>query len=146
MGTSRVLAIASQYVTPLLVVLSLVVLYRGHNLPGGGFIGGLIAASGLLLVALARGWEYLLGRLPLSPLAFIVAGLLVAVLSGVPGWLGEGNFLAGEWLPAWQVPVLGKVKLGTPLLFDVGVYLAVIGFTIQSAQAMGAEEERPWKE
>lgn len=138
--SSRLLLIATRYLGPLLVLLSLVVLYRGHNLPGGGFIGGLLAASAVMLLALARGWPVVTKRLLIDPIQLLVLGLAIAMVSGLPGILNSGAFLTGMWLPAIDVPLLGKLKLGTPLLFDLGVYLTVLGFTLKCAIAMGSSE------
>lgn len=137
--TSILLSIAIRYLVPLLWILSVVVLYRGHNLPGGGFIGGLVAASAVLLVALSEGWDDACKRMPFEPIIIMIAGLGLAILSGFFGLLSGGAFLQGVWLPFFEVPVLGYVKLGTPLLFDVGVYFVVIGFTVKCAEALGTE-------
>ena len=122
-----------------LVLLSLMVLYRGHNLPGGGFIGGLIAASGVLLVVLARGWHGIERTWWPNPLSLLATGLAVTVTSGGIGLVTGRDFLSALWLSSLQVPVLGIVKLGTPILFDLGVYLVVLGFTLKCAQALGEE-------
>jgi len=139
--TSTLLIISSRYITPLLLLLSLVVLYRGHNLPGGGFIGGLIAASAVLLLAISVGWHKTERRLPIQPMWLMVWGLAIAMGSGLFGLAAGGMFMQGVWLPFFELPILGKVKLGTPLLFDVGVYLVVIGFTLKCAHALATEKE-----
>ncbi len=136
---SILLNIATRYLGPLLLLLSLLVLYRGHNFPGGGFIGGLVAAAAVLLYALAHGWPTVERRLPFTPISLMAAGLGLALFSGLPGLFAGQDFMAGQWLPALQVPLLGKLKLGTPLLFDVGVYLTVVGFTVKSAHSLAAE-------
>jgi len=134
--TSILLRIASRYLLPVLVVVSLVVLYRGHNLPGGGFIGGLIATAAFILVGFAEGVGAARRRLQVNPLGLLASGLALAFGSSLVGpVLGEA-FMTGVWLPAFEVPLLGKVHLGTPLLFDVGVYLAVIGFALSVLFAM----------
>ncbi|MEX0322749.1 MAG: MnhB domain-containing protein [Puniceicoccaceae bacterium] len=137
--SSAILNITARFLGPVLVLLSLIVLYRGHNLPGGGFIGGLIAASGILLIVLAKDWHGLERSWWPNPLLLLASGLAVTVLSGVIGLLYGQDFMTGIWLPAMELPLLGKVKLGTPLLFDVGVYLVVLGFTLKCAQALGEE-------
>ena len=138
---TSVLHISSRYIAPLLVALSLVALYRGHNFPGGGFIGGLVAASAVLLLAVVHGWAEVERRLRIDPLKFLVIGLGLALLSGLPGLLAGQPFMTGEWLPALNLPLLGKLKLGTPLLFDVGVYLVVVGFTVKCAMSLGKEND-----
>ncbi len=141
---SILLTTATRYVGPLLLTLSLILLYRGHNLPGGGFIGGLMAASSVILLAYARGWTETEESLPIDPLLFMASGLALAMLSGLLGILLGGVFMESVWLPFFKVPLLGKVKLGTPLLFDIGVYLTVIGFTVKCALALGTHNES-WK-
>jgi len=131
------LKISISYICPLLVALSLVLLYRGHNLPGGGFIGGLVAASSLIYYALAHRWDHVELKMPTSAINFIIIGLGLAFVSGLFGPLVGEPFMKGLWLPPFELPLLGKVKLGTPLLFDIGVYFAVIGFTVKSALAFG---------
>ena len=141
---SILLNTATRYVGPLLIILSLLLLYRGHNFPGGGFIGGLMAAASVILFAYARGWTETEKSLPIDPMVVMASGLTLAMLSGLPGILSGGVFMEGKWLPFFKAPLLGKVKLGTPLLFDIGVYLAVIGFTIKCALALGTHSES-WK-
>ncbi len=136
---STILTIANRYLGPILIALSLVALYRGHNYPGGGFIGGLIAASAILLRALSHGWPDVVKSLRVAPMTFLTVGLALAMFSGLPSIFLGDPFMTSVWGPTWQIPVLGKLKLGTPLLFDIGVYLAVIGFTIKCAIALGED-------
>ena len=123
---------AGRFLFPVLLILSIVVLYRGHNLPGGGFIGGLLAATAFILVGFGESMERSKQLLRISPVTLMAIGLAVAVLSGVPGLFLGAPFLTGEWLPGFSLPLLGKVHLGTPLVFDIGVYLVVVGFALHS--------------
>lgn len=127
-----ILARAGRLLFPCLIVLSLIVLYRGHNLPGGGFIGGLMAATAYILVGLGGRMEAAKARLRVDPVTLLAVGLAIAIVSGLPGMLGGGAFLTGVWLPTFSLPLLGKMHLGTPLVFDIGVYLVVIGFTLHT--------------
>src|SRR5690606_34544205 len=97
--------------------------------PGGGFSGGLVAASAFVLYRFAFGAEEARRTLPVDPRALIGAGLLVAVGSGSLALLADQPLMTGLWgrLPA---PGYGYLDVGTPLLFDVGVYLAVLGVTL----------------
>ena len=97
-------------------------LWRGHNEPGGGFVGGLIAAAGFTVHALPRGRTALLSALRWSPTSLASTGLLLALLSGLPALLGLAPYLTHQW----HVSDSG-FAIGTALLFDVGVYLAVLG-------------------
>ena len=136
---------ASRILFPTLLVLSLIVLYRGHNLPGGGFIGGLMAATAFILMGISRSMEQAKRGLRIDPVVLMAVGLLVALVSGLPGILAGAPFMTGQWLPGFSLPLIGKVHLGTPLVFDVGVYLVVIGFTLHTtfslAQLAHVDEE-----
>ncbi|WP_373184984.1 hydrogen gas-evolving membrane-bound hydrogenase subunit E [Halopseudomonas sp.] len=105
----------------ILLVVSLAILWRGHNLPGGGFIGGLVAATGftLLIVTFGRGIQRGLSRI--APPTIIGLGLACAVGAGLFGLATDASFMTGLWVEPFGV------KLGTPLLFDVGVFLTVFG-------------------
>lgn len=115
---------ATTYLTPLLLLFSVFLLLRGHNDPGGGFVGGLVAASALALVLVVHGAERARRLLPVSPRALIGLGLGVALASAFVGPLLGLVPMEPLWTEG-ALPVLGK--LGTPLLFDLGVYLLVIG-------------------
>lgn len=125
-----ILKTASHHLVPVVVALSLILLWRGHNLPGGGFIGGLVASMAGVLVYLAEGEQALRRTLRFAPESILVGGLILALSSALWGWLLGDAFFEASWLPAIYLPLLGKVLLGTPLIFDVGVFFAVIGFTI----------------
>lgn len=127
---SFILKTSSRILVPLLFGLSLFVLYRGHNLPGGGFIGGLIAASGYAFLILADSVERSRAALHISPNILMAIGLGFALSSCLPGLLVGDYFMQGIWLPVFELPLLGKVAIGTPLVFDMGVYLVVMGFTL----------------
>ncbi|MGJ8673883.1 MnhB domain-containing protein [Rubritalea sp.] len=133
---SIILKTATRYIYPVLIVLSLIVLYRGHNLPGGGFIGGLIAASAVMLRALSVGWDGIKGSRWLDPFKLIKVGLLVACASAFVGLFVKHTFMEAVWAPTWYLPVLGKLKLGTPILFDIGVYMTVLGFAVLCAKSL----------
>ena len=123
---SVLLQISARRLRPLLVVLSLVVLYRGHNEPGGGFIGGLMLGASLILYAMAFGVRKTQESIFFRPVALTAIGLLVALLSGLLALLAGHVYMTGEWITLFTGSLL-ELKLGTPLLFDLGVYLAVAG-------------------
>ena len=128
-----ILGQASRLLFPVLLVLSLIVLYRGHNLPGGGFIGGLLAATAFILVALGDSMERAKTILRVDPVNLMAAGLFMAFISGLPGLFIGQPFMTGQWLPGFSLPLVGSVHLGTPLVFDIGVYLVVIGFALKTS-------------
>jgi multicomponent Na+:H+ antiporter subunit B len=120
------LRVIARPVTLLLIATSVIVLLRGHNEPGGGFIGGLMAASGFLVYALSFGCAAASRLLRTSPFHLIGSGLLVATASGLVALLRGQAFMTGQW---WgELLELGKA--GTVLLFDVGVYLVVLGAAV----------------
>lgn len=133
-------------------VLALYLLLRGHNLPGGGFIAGLASAISLILLSLALGVEAMPRIVRLDPVRLAAAGLLLAALTGAAPLLFGAPFLEHFNAHLHDVPLIGDVHVGTPLLFDLGVYLLVVGiackmifvFTLstQGLRAMVAEEER----
>ncbi|WP_397474499.1 MnhB domain-containing protein [Pusillimonas sp.] len=101
---------------------SLVILWRGHNEPGGGFVGGLVAAMAISLIALSQGVQRAREVLRISPVVLAGAGVAFAILSGVPGMVAGDGFLTHKWLIFDN-----GFKLGTTLLFDIGVYCTVMG-------------------
>ena len=122
---SLILTTAIRYLLPLLFLFSIFVLFRGHNEPGGGFVGGLVAASAFSLYDIGFGVTAARRLLRVHPIAFIAVGLLLAALSGLaPVFYAGDIFLDSIWTEI-TIPVLGK--LGTPGIFDIGVYFAVIG-------------------
>ena len=124
---SLILRTASRYLMVLLVLFSIFILFRGHNEPGGGFVGGLLIAGAFALYALAYEAEAARRLLRFDPRTIIGVGLVTAAGSGLAAvWHGQ-PFLTGLWLP-YPIPFLGK--LGTVFFFDLGVYLVVLGTTL----------------
>lgn len=125
---------AAILVVPVQLVLSVFLLLRGHNEPGGGFIGGLVAAGAILLWGISRDFDAARRMLWLQPGTWLGLGVLVAVGSAFAGPVAGLPVLTGLWageIPG--VPLLGDVKLGTPLYFDLGVYLVVVGVVTRMA-------------
>jgi len=125
--TSVILSTAIRLLLPLLLLFSVFMLLRGHNEPGGGFVGGLVAAAAIALFALAEGAGQARRIIRVDPRSLIAFGLLISLGSGAVSLLFGQPFLTGLWLP-FPVPGLGHV--GTPLLFDLGVYLLVAGMAL----------------
>ncbi len=123
---SIILQIAARHMRPLLIGLSLIVLYRGHNEPGGGFIGGLMFGAAYILYAMAFGVDRTQKSIFFNPINLTAVGLFIALISGMPALLLGDSFMTGEWYTFFQGTLM-ELKLGTPLLFDVGVYLTVAG-------------------
>ena len=125
--------------TGLMLLFSVFILLRGHNEPGGGFIGGLLGAAALALHALAFGADAARRALAVHPMDICAAGLTLAILSGLPAFFVAEPFMTSQWL----VFDLGdsEIALSTPLFFDIGVYLVVFGAFI--AIALSLQEAAP---
>ena len=121
---SLILQWGARYLHPILLLISVLVLYRGHNAPGGGFIGGLLAASAYVLYGIALGLKQAREKLKIEPLLLVSVGLILALFSGIISMFTKQAFLTGLWIEVFSV------KLGTPLLFDLGVYFVVIGISL----------------
>ncbi len=135
--TSIILRTATRYMFPPLLVFSVYVLMRGHNYPGGGFVGGLFAGSAFVLHALAYDVASARRLLRLDPRDIATGGLAIALLSGLPGLLDGGAFMHGIW---WDLHLPGfELHLGTPMIFDIGVYFAVFGVLLALVFALGEE-------
>ena len=125
---SVILQIAARYIKGLLVLFAMIALFRGHNYPGGGFIGGLLAALSVIYYGFAFNVRQVREKLKVNPATYIAIGLFLVVLSFIPSLLNQLELMQGVWLKV-QIPVLGELKLGTPFLFDMGVFLTVVGVT-----------------
>ncbi|MQT12347.1 Na+/H+ antiporter subunit B [Segnochrobactrum spirostomi] len=113
------------YLTSLMLLFSVFVLLRGHNEPGGGFIGGLIAVSAFAILGIAKGVESVRRSLRVHPISIAAFGLVLAAAAGLPSLASGTPFLTAHWL---TIDLVGtKVDLSTPLVFDIGVYLVVLG-------------------
>ena len=123
--------------TAVMLVFSVFVLLRGHNEPGGGFIGGLVAASAIAIYGMAVGADAARRALHFDPVAIAGAGVLLATLAGLMSMLVGVPFMTGLW--ASFAVGAAEVALSTPMFFDIGVYLVVLGAV--AAIALGLEEE-----
>jgi multicomponent Na+:H+ antiporter subunit B len=113
---------------PLLLLFAAFLLLRGHNEPGGGFVAGLVVSMALVLHAASFGIPASRRVLVVDPSRLLGGGLLIALASGLPAVLQGRPFMRAVWT---RVPTGGAaVDLGTPLLFDLGVCLVVIGFVL----------------
>lgn len=123
------------------IVVSVFLLFVGHNAPGGGFAGGLLAGLALVFRYLAGG-RYELGEAaPIDPGKVLGVGVLLAVGTAIGSLFFGGEILQSAYLEA-DVPVLGHLSIGTSSIFDVGVYLVVIGLTLDILRSLGAEVDR----
>ena len=124
------------------LLFSLFLLFAGHNAPGGGFVGGLVAGAAFVLRYVEGGAEEVERTTPMSPMAFMGTGLGLAVATGAASWLAGGRFLESGKLEL-DVPVLGTAKASSALVFDVGVYLVVVGLVVGVLTTLGAAGQEP---
>lgn len=136
-GSTVILRAGTRLLFPLLLVFSVFLLVRGHDEPGGGFVGGLVASMAYALVLVAEGPAAARRVLRVDPRTLVGLGLLVALASGVPPLLRGEPFMTGLWLKV-PLPALGKV--GGPVVFDGGVYLVVLGIVLILFLALADEE------
>jgi multicomponent Na+:H+ antiporter subunit A len=129
---SPIFRTAARLLMPLLLLFSVFLLLRGHNEPGGGFVGGLIAAAAFALYAIAFGVQHARQALLVKPVTLLGAGLLIALLSGLPAALRGRPFLSALWASR-------PVAVGTPALFDVGVFLVVAGVVLMMIFTLAEE-------
>lgn len=145
--TEIYLRLVDKILTPIIILIAIFLFLRGHDLPGGGFIAGLVAASAIELTILARGAEATRGRYGpwLIPLAGL--GLVAAVTAALIGIYG-GGFFRSIWLEFYLFG--DKIKVGTPQLFDLGVMFVVIGMALtyllrlsEAAEAAAIKQPMP---
>ncbi len=136
---SLILERAAALLVPPILVVSLYLLFAGHNAPGGGFAAGLTAGLAIALEYAAGGPHAIRRATRLAPTTLLGAGLVVAGLTGAAGWVFGGGFLDGGAATV-DLPVLGEVKATSALLFDTGVYLVVAGMVGVALEALGTGE------
>jgi multicomponent Na+:H+ antiporter subunit B len=135
---STILQTASNYLLPILLLFSIFLLLRGHYYPGGGFVGGLVASIAFVLHSFAYGTDSTLKILRYKPLSLIPVGLIIATTSMfLPVFLGL-PVMTGLWIEE-PIPVIGMI--GSALLFDLGVYLVVIGVVLTILFTISLENE-----
>jgi multicomponent K+:H+ antiporter subunit A len=118
-----------QWLFPVIIVVAVYLFMRGHDLPGGGFIGGLTMAIAFILQYMAGGTRWVEDRLRILPVIWIGSGLAIALLTGVGSWVFGYPFLT-TYFQYTDIPWIGRVPMATALLFDLGVFLLVVGSTV----------------
>ena len=126
---SVLLQIASKYIRLILLVFAVLALFRGHNHPGGGFIGGLLGGLAFVFSSFAHSAGFVRDRLFLRPSLMVAIGLAIVLLSMTASLLMDMEIMKGLWVEI-RIPLEMKLKLGTPLLFDLGVFLSVMGVSL----------------
>lgn len=134
------LRISASWILPIALVVSLYIFLRGHNLPGGGFIAGLITALALIIQYMALGQDHAEQLLKAKSgrlyEIWIGTGLVIAGLTGLGAWFWGRPFLTSAHFYV-SPPILGEMHLATAALFDVGVYITVVGATMLLISVLG---------
>lgn len=131
-----ILETLSRLLLPLALLVSAFIFLRGHNLPGGGFIAGLITASALILQYIATGSAWVEQRRPLRYQRMAGAGVMIAGLTGLGSLAFAAPFLTSAF-GHFHLPLVGEIELATALFFDLGVYLAVVGAVMLMLAGLG---------
>jgi multicomponent Na+:H+ antiporter subunit B len=129
----------STLIIRLILLFAVFLLIRGHNSPGGGFIAGLVVVAAVALHSIAYDFKSARQLIRVRPAVLISSGLLLSVVSALPGLIWGSAFMTGQWA---ELSLSGNVtaKIGTPLVFDAGVFLVVIG--VASTVLLYMSEER----
>jgi multicomponent K+:H+ antiporter subunit A len=143
-GVMKLPAVLVRLLLPIATLISLYFLLRGHNLPGGGFVGGLIMATAIILQYMVGGVIWVEARQSLHPQNLIAIGLLAAGSAAMGVWWASKPFLSAV---SWDIsiPLIGHVHLSTVLLFDLGVYLLVVGATVLILVALAHQSLRLYR-
>jgi multicomponent Na+:H+ antiporter subunit B len=122
---SALLEYVAKTVYWLILAASVWIFLRGHDASGGGFIGGLVAVAATGLVTIVYGVDSARRYLPLRPLQLAITGVLLSLVSGIPGMWTDAPFLTPQW---WSIEFAGvSLKLSTVTMFDLGVYVTIWG-------------------
>ncbi len=140
-GDLKIPAVLVRLLLPFAGMVSLYFLLRGHNAPGGGFVGGLVAATAVIVQYMIGGTIWVESRLRVHPLILMGLGLLAAAAAGIGGWWSSLPFLTARAVDV-PLPLLGEIHLSTVLLFDLGVYLLVVGATLLILVALAHQSLR----
>lgn len=126
---------------PVIIAVAVFMLLRGHDLPGGGFVAGIILAAAFILQYIAHGTIWVEDRLRILPMRWIGAGLLIAGGTGIGAWLFDRPLLTSSSSYA-ELPVIGAMPLASALLFDLGVFALVVGATVLMLIAIAHQSVR----
>lgn len=135
---SLILQIAARLLTPLMAVLGIYLLVRGHLAPGGGFVAAGVVGLAIVLRYYAYGPEFLERTVRLGAGSLLSIGLLTAIGTGAAGWFWGDHFFSPATLHV-TLPLFGVVPLPSELLFEIGVFLTVLGLTVAVLQELGSE-------
>ncbi len=137
------LVVVTRALLPLALTVGVYILLRGHNMPGGGFIAGLVIGIALIMQYMASGYAWAETQLRIDYHALIGLGVLLAGLTGVGAWFGDMPFLTSGY-DYFHLPLVGEIELATAMAFDLGVFLTVVGvvmLTLANLSRVGRKAE-----
>ncbi|GGA77504.1 monovalent cation/H+ antiporter subunit A [Brucella endophytica] len=134
-------SVIMQWLFPVIIVFAVYLFLRGHDLPGGGFAAGVALAAGFILQYMAAGIRVAESRLRILPLRWIALGLLIAAFTGMGSWVFGYPFLT-EYIHYPVLPLVGEIPVTSALLFDLGVFLLVVGATVLVLVALAHQSVR----
>jgi multicomponent K+:H+ antiporter subunit A len=140
-GYMKIPAVLARLLLPMAGLVSLHFLLRGHQAPGGGFVGGLVMATAIIAQYMVSGTIWVESRLRIHPQIWVAVGLLAAGTAGVAAWLAARPFLSALAADL-ELPLIGKVHVSTVLLFDLGVYMLVVGAAVLMLIALAHQSLR----
>ncbi|KPF62189.1 cation:proton antiporter [Bosea sp. AAP35] len=135
------LVVATRALLPLALTVGVYIFLRGHNLPGGGFIAGLVVAMALIMQYMASGYVWANARARIDSTAMIGAGIVIAGLTGIGSWVFGRPFLTSSF-DYFSLPLVGQFELATAMAFDLGVFLAVVGAVLLSLSQISRVQQR----
>ncbi|SEP60464.1 Na(+)/H(+) antiporter subunit B [Piscibacillus halophilus] len=135
-----ILRTTTQIIAFMLLGFSVYLFFAGHNAPGGGFIGGLMTSAAIILMYMTYGFEKIEKIIPINFRTLTVTGLLIAVLAGMGSMLFGASFLSHAD-GYYHLPLIGEKHLATALIFDLGVYLVVVGITLTIILSIATDSE-----
>ncbi len=142
MSRSTILSTAVGAVFHTAMAFSIYLLFAGHNQPGGGFAGGLVAGAAVVVRYVDGGPAAVRPLVPVHPMTLLGLGLVLANITGLGAWVAGAEFLeSAVW--QWRAPLLGSVKTTSALLFDSGVYVVVVALVLMILRTLGEEPEEP---
>jgi multicomponent K+:H+ antiporter subunit A len=130
-----------QWLFPTIVVFAIYLFLRGHDLPGGGFVAGVTMSIAFIVQYMASGTKWVEARLRILPIRWIGIGLLIAVGTGVASWMFGYPFLTSSSQYV-DLPLLGRLPLASALVFDLGVFVLVVGATVLMLIALAHQSIR----
>ncbi|XKH50771.1 Na(+)/H(+) antiporter subunit B [Chryseomicrobium palamuruense] len=122
----------------IIFLFSIHIFFAGHYTPGGGFVGGLLMASAIVLLLLAYDFKTVKEVLPFNYLSMTAIGMVISILTAAGSLVFNVPFFT-HWYDYFDIPLLGETSIHTALFFDIGVYLVVVGVTLTIIEMIGGD-------